>query len=251
MSMWTELVGRTVGTLFGPPFKGLASERHARAIHAEGICLRAEVLPQLYEHGFQDVAARLAGPALVRLSTATWRGGREWPDVLGAAVRLLRDERITERATPGDQDLLFSTMRHMWTLAPAMFTTRVHVFLENDYFAIAPFTVDGTGKFKLRLTTPRHSAPARGSRLERLRHAVEAGSALLTVEARSLEAGRPRTWTPLADIFLREEVRLDPVTLRFNPFQNGLGIRPTGFLHSLRPSAYRGSQQGRTDEEPH
>jgi hypothetical protein len=248
MSMWTELVGRTVGTLFGPPFKEIAAERHARAIHAEGICLRAEVLPQLSEPGFQDVAARLAGPALVRLSTATWRGGREWPDILGAAVRLLRDERITEQATSGDQDLLFSTMRHMWTIGPALLTTRVHDWLENDYFAIAPFTANGTDRFKLRLTTPRRSAPAHGSRLERLRHALEAGTALLTVEARSLHADRPTTWTPLADIFLREEVQLDPIRLRFNPFLNGLGLRPTGFLHALRPSAYRGSQEGRTEE---
>ncbi|MBM7113527.1 hypothetical protein [Archangium primigenium] len=247
MDSWTEWVGRTVGRLWEPPFKAVAAQRQARSLHAEGICLRAEVLPQLNEPGFQDVAARLAGPALVRLSTATWRGGKEWPDILGAAVRLLREPRITEQAHPGDQDLLFSTMRHMWTLLPAMFTTQVHDWLENDYFGIAPFEVDGGARLMLRLTTPRRSAPARGTRVERLRHALTAGTALLTLEARSLEAGRPPTWTPLADLFLREEVTLDPERLRFNPFLTGLGIRPTGFLHAMRPSAYRGSQEGRSE----
>jgi len=247
MGRWTERMGRTVGSLWGPPFKAIAAQRHARSLHAEGICLRAEVLPRLDEPGFQDVAARLAGPALVRLSTAGWRGGKEWPDILGAAVRLLRDEHITEEASPGDQDLLFSTMRHMWTLVPALFTTQVHDWLENDYFGIAPFTVDGAGKMKLRLTTPRGSAPPHGSRVQRLQHALRAGTALLTVEARSLDSGRPSTWTPLADIFLREEVTLDPERLRFDPFHTGLGIQPSGFLHAMRRSAYAGSQEGRTE----
>ncbi|WNG61139.1 hypothetical protein F0U59_45340 [Archangium gephyra] len=49
------------------------------------------------------MASRLAGPAIVRLSTASWRGGREWPDILGASVRFRRDTRLTEEASPGDQ----------------------------------------------------------------------------------------------------------------------------------------------------
>jgi len=129
---------------------------------------------------FTDVAERLAGPALVRLSTAMWRGGREWPDILGAAVRFRRDPHLTEQAAPADQDILFATLRHMWTIPPALLTTDVHDWLENDYYAIAPFTVAGLGRAKLRLTTMRDGAGRQGSRVERLRGAMEDGDAFLT-----------------------------------------------------------------------
>ncbi|MET0405252.1 MAG: hypothetical protein ABW123_22750 [Cystobacter sp.] len=247
MGMLGEVVGKAVGTLWGPPFRVIAEQRHARSLHAEGICLRAEVMPLLVGPALLSVGQRLAGPALVRLSTALWRGGREWPDILGAAVRFLRRDAITEEAAAGDQDLLFSTMRHMWTLAPAALTTRVHDYLENDYFGIAPFRVQGVGRVKLRLTSQRDLEPRQGSRVERLREAMNTGTAVLTVEARSLDSGAPHTWTPLADIFLREEVSLDPERLRFNPFHDGLGITPTGFLHNMRRTAYKQSQRGRTE----
>ncbi|MFY0581207.1 hypothetical protein ACN28S_49405 [Cystobacter fuscus] len=125
-----------------------------------------------------------------------WRNGKEWPDILGAAVRFLRQNHITEDAVPGDQDLLFSTMRHMWTIAPAVLSTRVHDFLENDYYGIAPFRVDGVGRVKLRLTSPRDATPRQGSRVERLQEAMSTGTAVLTVEARSLDSGAPHTGGP-------------------------------------------------------
>jgi hypothetical protein len=247
MGMLGDVVGKAVGGLWGPPFRAIAEKRHARSLHADGICLRAEVMPLLVGPALLSVGQRLAGPALVRLSSALWRGGKEWPDILGAAVRFPRQGDITEQAVPGDQDLLFSTLRHMWTLGPATLTTRVHDYLENDYFGIAPFHVQGVGRVKLRLTSPRDLEPRQGSRTERLFEAMNTGTAVLTFEARSLDSGAPHTWTPLADIFLREEVHLDPERLRFSPFRDGLGITPSGFLHNMRRVAYRESQRGRTD----
>ena len=173
----------------GPPFKALAEARHARSLHADGICLRAEVVPVTTEALFADVAERLAGPALVRLSTATWRGGKEWPDILGAAVRLRHSPRITEEATPGDQDLLFSTLRHAWTLAPAFFTTHVHDWLENDYYGLAPFDVRRLGRAKLRLTSPRPAPARQGSRVDRLKQALQEGGARFTFEIALAGAG--------------------------------------------------------------
>ncbi|WNG30327.1 hypothetical protein F0U62_44685 [Cystobacter fuscus] len=247
MGLLGEVMGKAVGALWGPPFRAIAERRHARSLHAEGICLRAEVIPLLAGPTLLSVGQRLAGPALVRLSTSMWRNGKEWPDILGAAVRFLRQNHITEDAMPGDQDLLFSTMRHMWTIAPAVLSTRVHDFLENDYHGIAPFRVDGVGRVKLRLTSPRDVAPRQGSRVERLQEAMSTGTAVLTFEARSLDSGAPHTWRPLAEIFLREEVTLDPERLRFSPFRDGLGITPIGFLHHMRRSAYQQSQVGRTE----
>ncbi|QRK09575.1 hypothetical protein JQX13_05410 [Archangium violaceum] len=246
MGVLGEAVGRVVGTLWSPSFRVAAELRHARALHPEGICLQAEAVPIRTDPPFSSVAERLAGPALVRLSTATWRGGREWPDILGASVRFRRDARITEEASPEDQDVLFATARHFWSLAPALLTTRVHDWLQNDYFGIAPFSVLGLGKVKLRLTSPRGAPQRSGTRVQRLKDAMHAGTALLTFEVFPLEDGLPHTWTPLADIHLREEVRLDPERLRFNPFLDGRGIRPIGFLHSLRLPVYRQSQEGRT-----
>jgi hypothetical protein len=247
MGLVGEVVGRAVGTLWGPPFRAISELRHARSLHAEGICLQAEVVPVRTDPPFMEVAERLAGPAFVRLSTATWRGGREWPDILGASVRFRQNTRITEEASPGDQDVLFATLRHMWTLAPAFLSTHVHDWLSNDYYGIAPFMVKGLGRAKLRLTSLRGVPRRQGSRVQRLREAMSEGNALLTFEVYPLERGLPRTWTPLADLFLRAEVTLNPARLRFNPFRDGLGITPRGFLHAVRLPVYRQSQEGRTE----
>lgn len=247
MASWTETVGQVVGRLWAPQFRVIAHKRHARALHAEGLCLQAEVVPVRTDPPFTEVAERLAGPALVRLSTATWRGGREWPDILGASVRFRRDARLTEQAAPEDQDVLFSTAKHVLTLAPAVLSTRVHDWLENDYFSLAPFTVPGLGLTKLRLTSPHDGVRRHGSRVQRLREALSEGQAVLTFEAWPLEHGLPHTWTPLAQIHLRSEVQLDPERLRFNPFHEGLGIVPRGFLNALRRPIYQQSQAGRAE----
>ncbi|WP_257458346.1 hypothetical protein [Archangium lipolyticum] len=247
MGLVGEAVGRAVGTLWGPSFRAISELRHARSLHAEGICLQADVVPVRTDPPFTDVAERLAGPAFVRLSTAMWRGGREWPDILGASVRFRQDARITEEASPGDQDVLFATVRHVWTLAPAAFSTRVHDWLSNDYYGLAPFTVRRLGRAKLRLTSPRDVPRRQGSRVQRLREAMSEGHAFLTFEVYPLEHGLPHTWTPLADLFLRAEVTLNPARLRFDPFRDGLGITPRGFLHALRLPVYRQSQEGRTE----
>jgi hypothetical protein len=241
-----EVIGRAVGTVWGPQFRLTSRRRQARTFHAEGLCLQAEVVPVRTDPPFTEVAERLAGPALVRLSTALWRGGREWPDLLGATVRFRSDTRLTEEPSPGDQDILFATLRHVLTLPPAFLSTHVHDWLANDYYGLAPFTVRGLGDAKLRLTTLRTGVRRQGSRVQRLREAMHDGQALLTFEVFPKEHGLPHAWTPLADIFLREEVVLDPERLRFNPFLDGRGILPRGFLHSLRLPVYQQSQEGRS-----
>jgi hypothetical protein len=245
MVPWREAVGRAVGNLWAPRFRAIARRRHARALHAEGLCLQAEVEPVRTDAPFSEVAASLAGPALVRLSTATWRGGREWPDILGASVRFRREARLTEQAALEDQDVLFATVRHVWTLPPAVLSTHAHDWLANDYYSLAPFTVPRLGLSKLRLTSLRDGPRRHGSRVQRLRDAMSEGNAVLTFEVYPLEHGLPHTWTPLAELSLRAEVRLDPARLRFSPFHEGLGIIPRGFLNALRRPIYQQSQAGR------
>ena len=85
------MVAQTLGSLVGW-FPALALRllermRRKRAVHAHGHCVRAFVQPHpRAEGGFQDIADRLAGPALVRLSSTLWRK-HERMDGLGCAIR--------------------------------------------------------------------------------------------------------------------------------------------------------------------
>ena len=88
---------------------------------------------------YPGLARRLEGAALIRLSTAWWRGGKEWIDALGLAMRLGREPSV--EAHEGDQDLLFATIRRPWTTLLAPLTTEQHDFLANDYYAVSPFDV--------------------------------------------------------------------------------------------------------------
>jgi len=240
----SEGLGRIVGAVWGPAIRVGAALRHARFFHPEGVTYRAEVKEVTTRESLLPVASRLAGPALVRLSTALWRGQREWPDILGLAVRLRSEETVTEKPSAGDQDLLFATVRSPWTLGLAPLSTDTHDWLENDYYAVSPFQVAGLGRAKLRVIASHADAPGH-SRVERLEAALQAGHARFTFEVlpqRGEAAGR---WYPLAELRLVEQVSLDPATLRFWPFRTGRGLTPVGFVHALRIPTYRQSQEAR------
>ncbi|WP_225413360.1 hypothetical protein [Stigmatella hybrida] len=240
----SENLGRFVGALWGPAVRVGAKIRHARLLHPEGITFRGEVKALDTHAGLQPLAVNLPGPALVRLSAALWRGHREWPDVLGLAVRLRATGTVTEAPAEGDQDLLFATLRSAWTLGLAPLTTDTHDWRKNDYYAVSPFEVTGLGRVKLRLVSHRDEVPGK-SRVERIQAAVQAGRALFTFEARPLRGELAGQWWPLAELRLVEEVTLEPALLRFWPFRTGRGIQPVGFLHSTRIPTYRQSQKAR------
>jgi hypothetical protein len=50
-------------------------------------------------------------------------------------------------------------------------------------------------------------------------------------------------WEPVAKVRLVEPVVVDQRRLRFNPYLDGRGIHPRGFVHWLRLGAYAGSQR--------
>jgi hypothetical protein len=210
--------------------------------HPEGAVYAADVAPAGAD--LTALGQRLAGPALVRMSTATWRGGREWIDVLGCAIRFRRTDSPSAEPEPGDQDLLLATVRNPWTTLLAPLTTKQHDFLRNDYYAVSPFSVDGVSpRVKLRAVARRDGhgvlAPGPGlSRGARLDLDVRDGRAVLELQARP---GRGE-YTPVARIALRERVDVDQEKLRFSPFRDGRGIRPRGFVHALRLGTYSASQ---------
>lgn len=238
-----EAVGRALGWLLAPAAWQGARLRRARLFHPDGVVYRAEVRPMAAEGAAAGLAARLAGPALVRLSGGLlrWRGGdRARPDVLGVAVRFRESEAVSAEVAPGDQDLLFASFRFLWTLPLGPLTTDVRDFLSNRYYAVLPFDVAGVGPARFRLVPVRASA-GDGDRRERLERAVAAGAAVFRLEMRL----RRRRWAAVAEIALRERVQVDQQSLRLTPFHTGRGIVPRGLIQATRAAAYAASQRGR------
>jgi hypothetical protein len=224
-----EGLGSVVGLALAPVTGGISALRHARMFHPEGAVYRAEVSPS-EDTRYHALAERLSGPALARLSTAWWRGGRELPDALGCALRF-----------GDDQDLLLATIRRPWTTPFAPLTTHVHDFLLNDYYGVAPFAVDGVGRARVRLVGPRLSSHG-ADRAERLANAVESGIAVFLLEL--LPRWR-HGWQPLVEVRLLAPLAVDQEALRFSPFRDGRGLHPRGFVHALRRATYAASQRAR------
>ena len=231
-----EHLGRFAGLLFAPLTGAFSLLRHARMFHPEGVVYTSDV-EAASDTPWPAVAARLAGPALIRVSTAWWRDGRELPDALGLAIRFRRRVQPAPEPDDGDQDLLLATIRHPWTTAFAPLTTHVHDFLDNDYYGVSPFFVDGIGFVYLRAVGSRPH-PTGCDRGERLADAVADGTASWRIEARTASQ---RQWHPLAELRPRAEAQIDQAALRFWPFREGRGLRPRGFVHALRRAAYRAS----------
>jgi len=52
-------------------------------------------------------------------------------------------------------------------------------------------------------------------------------------------------WDPIATLVLDGPSRLDQEALRFDPFRDGRGIHPVGFVHAMRRWVYAASQWAR------
>lgn len=235
---WIGLVG---GALMAPVTGAWAAIRRARTFHPDGVLYRAEVSPLPAEGEAAVLGAHLAGPALVRFSSALWTGGREWIDVLGCSIRFRSEPVPSVLPAVGDQDLLCATLRTPLTTLLAPLRTHRHDFLRNDYYAVSPFLVEGLGKVKFRVVTGRVRLPG-SDRGERLQRAVEAGLASLRLEWRPVRSG---PWQGLCAIRPVQRLDLDQEALRFDPFRNGRGLRPAGLVQYLRPAAYWASQRAR------
>ena len=225
------------------PFFGATSfVRRARTFHPRGPIYHAAVaIDAGVPPAFSSLAARLAGRALVRFSGALWKRGESFFDVLGCAVRLRRRDDTSATPETDDQDVLFATIRRPWTMPFAPFTTNVHDYLGNDYFAVSPFDVGLERPVYLRLR-PHAPASADGTRAARLEKAVEHGHASLHLEIGEKPFG---PWSPLLKIDLTAPAAVDGEALRFRPFCDGRGLRPRGFVHALRRGVYAISQRAR------
>jgi hypothetical protein len=242
-----EITGRIAGLALSP-FTGLISAaRHSRMFHPSGILCAAEAEPIATVGAAGEVAARLAGPVLVRWSSAWWKTG-EWIDVLGCALRF-SEAPLGVEPKPSDQDLLLATIQRPWTMPFAPLTTRDHDFFANTYYGVSPFDVAPLGRIEWRLRPEGAPSLGRGTREERVAYRIDNGSASLFLDwsayAGPLKRPIAARFEPLLRVRLRSLIELDQRDLRFDPFRSGRGIEPVGFVHNLRRAAYWTSQRSR------
>jgi hypothetical protein len=215
--------------------------RHARVFHPRGVVLWGSAVPVAGSDALHDAGARLAGAVLVRFSGAWWKT-RQWPDVLGCALRFTRAPAPSVEPQPGDQDLLLATVRVPATTLLAPLATRVDDYLRNHYFGVSPFVFPPLGRIKLRLAPTQHS-PGGSTRQERLLAGLDDAPIELQLQARSARL-RSR-YAPIASIVLREPVAIDQEALSFDPFRTGRDLTPSGFVHSMRIASYAASRRAR------
>lgn len=238
-----EMAGRVVGAVLAPLFAAGSLLRQARIFHPEGVCYCATVEALTTTPELAPVAQRLAGHALVRLSSALWRGGKEWPDVLGCTIRFGESEVITTEAPADAQDVLLASSPRVLILPLAPLWSDPHDFLDNTYYGMAPFEIEGVGLVRLELVPPAVVENSGRNRLERLDHAVAAGRAVFVLRVQHC-IGSPE-WISVVEIRLEQRLSLDQEALRFSPFRDGRGIRPRGFVQAMRRAVYELSQRAR------
>lgn len=237
-----NISGWVAGLALAPAAGLLSAVRQSRMFHPAGVLCAGDVEPLAKAGGARELARRLAGPALLRWSSAWWKRG-EWPDVLGCGLRFTRAPLGVE-AGPDDQDLLLATIGRPWTLPWAPLVTRQHDFLGNLYYGVSPFEVAGLGRIEWRLR-PERPAPAAATRAERLARAIDDGEALVVLEQAPYigPLRRPKQpFEPLLAIRLTSVLALDQERLRFDPYRSGRGIEPVGLVHAMRRPAYFASQ---------
>jgi hypothetical protein len=241
--MPSAAVGTVVGWAIAPVFGVVSLLRRARTFHPRGPIYHAVVARHPDAPAdLGPLADRLAGLALVRWSGALWKRSERLPDVLGCAIRFRRSDRDTAAPRRGDQDLLFATIRRPWTMPSSPFTTKVGDYLANTFYAVSPFDVGERRRvyFRLRpVLPPRRNG---GSRDRRLEWATQRGEAALDL---GVGRGPFGPWSPLLRVSLVRRAHVDGEALRFDPYRDGRGVRPRGFVHALRRGVYRLSQRVR------
>lgn len=216
----SEMSGLVCGYPLGVLVGMISFIRGSRMFHPEGTVVQAEVK----NIGEFDLFKE---DAFIRFSSAWWKH-KEWRDVLGVAIRF-----------SNEQDLLFASFKHPWQTPAGPFLTKYKSFFHNQYYAVCPFTFRNRQViFRL---SPSTFVEGGKNRLESLeRNISEKATFLLEMKAEK------DPWKKIAEIKLLSKLEMDQTELKFNPFLNGLGIYPKGFIHYLRVGVYRLGQFSRS-----
>lgn len=226
------VIGAVLGVAIGVVVFGVSLVRRARAVHAEGVVCRAELVAR------DPVGQRLAGPALVRLSGALEHQTAA-SDVLGIDIRM--QQAASDDASDGDQDLLLATFESFRTVGRDRASTNAGDYLQNRYSTVTPWWVPSKGPVVLRLV-PAAALPAdrASDRLGRLDADLAADRARLVLEVDG-DGGE----LPIAELRLVERVAIDDRELRASMFRQGRGVRPLGLRNGIRATVYPLSQAAR------
>jgi hypothetical protein len=227
------VIGAMLGLVIGLVIFPISLVRRARAVHAEGVVCRAELLAK------DPLGQRLVGPALVRLSGAFGGQATTTPDVLGLDIRMQRT--ASNDAHDGDQDLLLGSFESFHTAGRDRANTNTGDYLANRYSTVTPWWVPGRGPVILRLVPPPPQPEGRGAnRLARLDADLAADRARF-----ALAIGTGTDELAIAELRLVERLDLDDRRLRASMFRQGRGVRPLGLRNGIRATVYPMSQAGR------
>jgi hypothetical protein len=141
-------IGSVIGLVVGLVIFPISLWRGRRAVHAEGVVCRAEIVAR------DPVGQSLAGPALVRLSGA-FESQTASSDVLGLDIRMQRTP--SSDARDGDQDLLLGSFESFRTARRDRARTNTGDYVANRYSTVTPWWVHDEGPVTLR--SPRPSSP--------------------------------------------------------------------------------------------
>jgi hypothetical protein len=242
------VIGALLGVVIGALIVPVSLVRRARAVHADGVLCRAQIVAR------DPSAERLAGPALVRMSGALADQATTGSDVLGIAIRMQRV--AVDDATQGDQDLLLGTFESFHTVSRDRAATNAGDYLANRYSTVTPWWLASYGPVKLHLEPPtenRGDAPGERSTDGKNRGADPGGDRLTRLDAALaadrarfvLTADTPAGPRPLAEVQLFARLALDGRTLRESMLRQGRGLRPLGLRNGIRATVYPMSQAAR------
>ena len=227
----TFAIGMVIGGILGFFIFWISLVRGARAVHAEGILVRAELTSL-----DAVVGPTLAGPAIVRLSGA-FGGEKGVHDILGLELRL---QKPGSELFDGDQDLVFGTFNSFRTASVDKAHTDAGDYLANAFSSVTPWWTTVLDKaVTFHLTPPPPGARGRGiDRVGRL----EADLAAKTARFQLLAGDQP-----VAELSLLSRVddTSDAASLRVSMFRCGRKIRPLGARNGIRAIVYPISQLAR------
>lgn len=227
-----DAAGYTVGLVLA----ALAAVRRGKAVHPHGAVYEAElVVPGGANEldGTELFGTEGRRPALVRFSRSL---GLPWPlpDLLGMSVRVPDAYGIGRH-----QDFLMVSSVD----APVMH----HLFVpagdvqQRPYSSSLPYRVGDRKLLVGAVPRPDSPRPAGGSELERLATAAATGALVFDLAV----AGIWGRFRPVAELHLADPLPPEFDSMRFNPWNAGGDLEPTGLLNRLRDYAYPLSQRAR------
>ena len=225
-------VPEPVATATAALFRSLSAARGKRAFHPHGVVFEATFTP--YPRAAPTGVDLLDGgerPALVRCSRALGLP-EPAPDILGFAIRF-----VDAYGSGRHQDLLCVTSFD----APVAHHALVPAtgFFARPYSTLLAYRLpQGIRLFGV---LPLSDGPPLGPRLAQITEAARLGSATFELATSPLSGRFEGVGT------LRLGEQLSPERgelLRFNPWNCGGAMKPTGPLMGLRDAAYKGSQAG-------